>query len=61
MVYGANKGAESFNKGVGLQDFNLEVPKQNDQIVMPKGNDDLFYGTMQPKRKKHHNELFEQY
>jgi hypothetical protein len=63
MVYGVNKGADAFNKGVGLQDFNLEVPKQTDQLIIPQGNNDLFYDSnrLRTHRKKRTNELFESY
>ena len=60
MVYGVNKGADSFNQSVGLQNFNLEVPQQNERIVLPKGNSDIFYGaTSLHKKKKHNNELYD--
>ena len=49
VVYGMEKGAKSFNDGVGANDF--VVPKQNDILAIPKGNNDLFFGPTKHKKK----------
>jgi hypothetical protein len=52
-LYGMNKGAEAFNKGVGLQDFNLKMPNNdNETSILPKGKNDLFFDSDEPKRRK---------
>jgi len=52
-LYGVNKGAEAFNKGVGLQDFNLQAPKTDTAVLnLPVGNDDIFFGSNPVKKKR---------
>jgi len=58
-LVGINKGADAFNKGMGVN--TLEIPRQDDMIVLPKGNSDIFFGSDQPNKKKHHRELYESY
>ena len=59
MVYGVNKAADTFNKGVGVN--TLELPEQdmltapkgnNDLITMPKGNDDMLFGSRHSSKKR---------
>jgi hypothetical protein len=57
-LVGINKGADAFNKGMGVN--TLEIPRQDDMIILPKGNSDIFWGSDQPK-KKHRKELYESY
>ena len=40
-LVGINKGADAFNKGVGVT--SLDLPKQDERIVLPKGNNNLVF------------------
>lgn len=54
MLYGINKGADAFVKGVGIEDFDMKAPSgNNDLLVVPKGNNNLFFDDIDDRPKRH--------